>query len=222
MTGPRYIVYGAVDPLTQELRYVGQTGRGLGTRICEHRYVARRGLRRHLYTWIRALSRLGLEPEWFVIESHDSEDESLAAERFWVAYFRTIGCRLTNATDGGETQKKVSAESRRKMSEARLGKPGHPVSQEHRQKLRDIFAGKPKTPEHRRKTAETSRSYWAKAESRLAASRARGGVPLMDELGRVYQTQREAGLALGISRSAVQALIEGRLKAAKGHTICRI
>lgn len=51
--------------------------------------------------------------------------------------------------------KHLSEEQKRKISEAKKGKPGHSQSEEHKEKLRKLFAGVPKTDEHRRKISET-------------------------------------------------------------------
>lgn len=42
----------------------------------------------------------GNEPEIFVIEH--SPTDWVEAEQFWISYFRSIGCRLANLTQGGD------------------------------------------------------------------------------------------------------------------------
>lgn len=103
------VIYGAVDPRSEELRYVGKVHRKDGEdddgairrRFRGHRYDGKKPLQSHRHKWLRALSKAGVEPEAFAIETvgNSSWEE---AERFWITYFRFLGCRLVNATDGGE------------------------------------------------------------------------------------------------------------------------
>ena len=52
--------------------------------------------------------------------------------------------------------KRHSEETRKKISEAKKGKPGHPQSEEHKEKLRSLLAGVPKSEEHKRKLSEAN------------------------------------------------------------------
>lgn len=92
-------IYGLCDPDTQELRYVGVANDMFG-RFRGHLKEAKKGMR-HLHKWIRTLTRKGKLPEAFEIESVNVENWQ-EAERFWISYFRAIGCRLTNAIEGGK------------------------------------------------------------------------------------------------------------------------
>ncbi len=58
-----------------------------------------------------------------------------------------------------------TVEQREAMSKARKGKPGKPVSDETKQKLREVNLGKKHTPEARQKMGEASRRYWAKKKA---------------------------------------------------------
>lgn len=51
--------------------------------------------------------------------------------------------------------KKLTEEQRRKISEAKKGKPGHPQSEEHKERLRRLMTGVPKTEEHKKKISKT-------------------------------------------------------------------
>jgi NUMOD3 motif len=108
-------IYGIADPQTQELRYVGKAS-GL----------LRRRLKGHHSWWVRAKKKQGLKPEIFEIETVPESDSWQEAERFWIAYFRGLGCRLTNGTPGGEGQSKGfkhAAEVKRRISQTMKGRP---------------------------------------------------------------------------------------------------
>lgn len=95
------IIYVLCDPVTQQIRYVGKTMRGLA-RVKWHMYE--RGRRTHKDNWIRSLKKRGLEPEAVIIKEHAAPGDLDEAERFWIAYLRCIGADLTNATAGGDGQ----------------------------------------------------------------------------------------------------------------------
>lgn len=92
------IIYGLCDPTTGELRYVGKTSLSLNVRLSRHLRNARSGCRPHVNAWIRGLLAKGLVPDAFEIEP---TAEWRTAERFWIQYFRFIGCRLVNTDPGG-------------------------------------------------------------------------------------------------------------------------
>ena len=108
------LVYGLIDPITDELRYVGKSSRGM-KRPLEHAKHARKSAnpRSHLYRWIKRIQDAGVDPEIIILEEgHADESELNEAERFFIAYFRYIGSRLTNATGGGDG---IDSDSRRAL-----------------------------------------------------------------------------------------------------------
>jgi hypothetical protein len=82
------------------------------------------------------------------------------AERFWVAYLRFLGCRLTNLDGGGNSGKQVTEETRAKMSRKKLGKKfrlGCRHSAETIAAFRIARLGRRHTPEARAKMSATRR-----------------------------------------------------------------
>lgn len=110
-------IYGLIDPRTNQLRYVGKTIQPLTNRLRLHLNDAQKIRRRHVCAWIRSLQRDGVEPEIFEIDR--AGEDWAEQEQFWIAYFRYIGCNLTNQTIGGEGSPglKRSAEDCAKLSE---------------------------------------------------------------------------------------------------------
>ncbi len=119
------LIYGLCEPDTGALRYVGMTSRTLEWRVNAHMRPSQLCEQTHKACWLRSLVEKGLGPDFFVIEEHSSIQLAMEAERFWIQYFRGLGCDLANLTDGGEGMWgfKFSEESKRRMSEKRKGKP---------------------------------------------------------------------------------------------------
>jgi len=95
MTQPTYI-YGLFDPLNNELRYVGKTN-NIKKRISRH--INEKGIT-HKICWIKSLKKSKQTPIIEIIDKVYSDWKFW--EKWYISYFRSIGCRLTNMTDGGE------------------------------------------------------------------------------------------------------------------------
>lgn len=90
------IIYGLIDPLTQQLRYVGRTIQPLAIRLRQHIETSKRKKSMSgKCQWIRSLLRVGVKPEIFEIERVTLK-ASPEAEGTWIAYFRYIGAALLN------------------------------------------------------------------------------------------------------------------------------
>lgn len=95
------IIYGLIDPRTNELRYVGKTLQKTNYRLRHH-------IRRALATpalnlvsgWINDVMSSGRSPEIFIIEYVCGQSWQ-DAEQFWIAYWRFVGADLLNMTKGG-------------------------------------------------------------------------------------------------------------------------
>lgn len=118
-------IYGLVDPKTNMLRYVGKTTdlnrrfrRHINERFIHNSYKDR---------WVRNLIDNNEKPEIFLID-YVNKDEWQYWEKFYISYYKFIGCNLTNGTEGGDEPpstkgRKHTDESKIKMSETKKGKP---------------------------------------------------------------------------------------------------
>ena len=201
------LIYGLLDLRTGELRYVGQSTSGL-VRPRAHALPSTLSKEKntHKANWIRLLQRQGLQYEILIVEEC-SVVELDEYERFWISYFRFVGCRLLNLTDGGGGPRglKHSAESRTKMSVSRTGRPKTP---EHRAK---IAAGLLAGGRHKGKTISL--------EHRVQISIARGGGPFEDETGQIFRTQSEAARAYRVAETSVAKCLHGKRPTVRGHTL---
>lgn len=93
-------VYTLTDPTTNEVRYVGVTTQKLNQRLSQHINAAKNNECRHVCKWIRTLINKDLRP---IIEQIDdvSDSEWESMEKYYIKAYRSIGCRLTNISEGG-------------------------------------------------------------------------------------------------------------------------
>lgn len=129
-TEHKYKLYYLVDPTTREIRYVGVTSKSLKARLKGHISKSkiyrrdRKGIT-HRSRWIESLKRQDLIPEINLLQSFANEADCFAAERYWISYFRSVGCALTNSDDGGRGLFNPSEDTRQKIREGVLANPGH-------------------------------------------------------------------------------------------------
>lgn len=102
-------------PISYEVRYVGKTI-NLKRRFNDHICKLNPKYKSHVCAWIRKLAKDGLRPTIEVIE----ECYSNWADReiYWIGFYRNIGAKLCNITNGGEGMlgNIVSKETRQKIS----------------------------------------------------------------------------------------------------------
>lgn len=149
-------IYGLCDPRDGQLRYVGKTRGSIVKRLRKHMLEARSKKVGHKNRWISQLVSIGLKPDAFCIE--EAIGDGREEEIHHIAQFKSIGCRLTNMTLGGEGMLGyvASCETRAKISSSKKGKQrsqetkdkirasliGHSVSELTRQKIAKANLGK--------------------------------------------------------------------------------
>lgn len=116
-------VYGLYDPRDEALRYIGQTTLSLARRLCSH--ITRKELsnRRHVTSWLKQLTGLGLLPRIEELAVAYSRVELDTLEIKFISEAHSRGAKLTNHTRGGRGMSGyiLSEETRRKMSVSRTG-----------------------------------------------------------------------------------------------------
>lgn len=117
------VIYGLIDPNTKELRYVGYSS-NIDRRLKEHHRGCYLKNNSHKNNWIKSLLAKGQKAELIIIEEYETEEELPQAEIDMIAYYRFIGCDLTNTTDGGDGRKgyKHSEETKNKISKRHKGR----------------------------------------------------------------------------------------------------
>ena len=168
-----WTIYTLEDPRSGDVRYVGVTHQKMRVRYAQHLELARKSPRYHLANWVRSLLANGVQPLMVPVEVGSGEGWG-EAETKWIKHFRELHCDLVNATNGGEgcPGHSVSAEARERIRQAHLGKP---LSAAHRAKVAAGNRGKKMSPEAIEKTAAFWRGRKHRPESRAKISLALRG-----------------------------------------------
>jgi len=155
-------------------RYVGQSI-DLDRRRCDHFASLRGGYCRNVHLQ-RAFSGYGEhEFEWRILEECEL-DMLDVRERTWISYYNSTDAQNGyNLEFGGNLKKIVSKESRAKLSAALMGTQrakGHRLSMEARKKISDAKKGKPQSEESNRRRSLSSLGRKMSAETRAKMSAA--------------------------------------------------
>lgn|GEM_PF-6270310 len=137
------IIYGAVDTRTNELQYIGKTKKTLEQRSKQHLKCKFKDKPTDFIAW---LIDNGEYSEFFIIEEL-LDDNWKEAERFWIAYFRALGCKLLNQTKGGNGFSSHTPETRFKISRSSTGR-------RHSKETRELISN-------------ISRAQWAAQDSKI-------------------------------------------------------
>lgn len=146
----KVFIYGLVQKKINSLRYVGKTTnpkrrfrRHLTERFLHDNYKDR---------WIRNTLDECDEVEIIIIDTVE-QNEWQYWEKFYISYYKFIGCNLTNTTMGGDQPpstkgRKHTEESRLKMSKTKKGKPipwlnnGNKRTEKHKKNLSESLKGR--------------------------------------------------------------------------------
>ena len=168
---PATYIYGLADPETGLVRYVGKSV-NLPSRYAEH---LRAGDRSYRANWIRSLDKRGLVPSLVIIDVVEEGADWQERERYWIAFYRAAGNKLTNGTSGGEGLKDPTLETLRRLSESHKGKVH---SEEQRKKMGEGVRRAYQNPELKARLSASQRESWRKRKEAAAA----GGLPVRQPL----------------------------------------
>lgn len=151
-------IYKLIDPITDEVRYIGKTIQTLNNRLRRHVYDANRLTenKSHKNNWIRLLLKKNLKPKIELIEENIDIDKWGEVEIMYIKKFRGLGYDLTNNTNGGEGSHGVilSEETKKKISEANKGRV---VSESIKKYLSDLHKGKKLSEETKKKISQSKK-----------------------------------------------------------------
>lgn len=149
-----YYVYGLIDPITAELRYIGYSMHP-EERNLQHYYPSKLKKRGHRNHWLKGLLRIGKRAEMIMLEAYPTKKEAGQAETELIEYYRWIGCNLTNQALGGEggstrLGQTNSPEMRANISKGQMGKV---ISEDAKEKMRQAKLGTKQSQETKDKRA---------------------------------------------------------------------
>ena len=168
-------IYALSDPMTGEIRYIGKT-KLEDVRHRRNQHVTKsKSKRTHRDRWIFSLIEKDERPQIAVIQEVAPEYAD-DAERYWIAYFRSLGAPLTNHTDGGEggatnrhwLGKRRSAATRAKISKALSGRKVGPVPEERKEKISKAVSERWNDPEFRKRHREGVKRNWKERHAKQA------------------------------------------------------
>lgn len=86
----------------ENIRYIGLTKKIEKIRLREH-ISESRYLRTHKDKWIQKVLRESSKILLSVIDTCEEYSQLREREKFWIAHYRSLGSKLTNGTDGGDS-----------------------------------------------------------------------------------------------------------------------
>lgn len=148
-------IYAFIDPITTNIRYIGQTIVTLSDRLKKHFYDADRH-NNHVNLWVRSLKRNGIRPiiEAIGVYPFSELDEM---EIYFIEKYRRDGYDLTNTSPGGQAKKIFSEETKNKISNTLTGRK---QSQETRAKRSASSTKTWSSPELKKLKSEQGKRLW--------------------------------------------------------------
>jgi hypothetical protein len=156
-------IYTLCDPDTLMVRYVGKTNNPRH-RLAQH-LLEKKKDNSHKARWIKKLKREGKKPILQIIEEVDM-DKWEEAEIKWISFYKGLGCKLTNISEGGHSHL-ITNEMRDKIRKANLGKK---AKEETKQKLSIATKNYMSDPKIRKKQSDACKKQWSDLEYRKKRS----------------------------------------------------
>jgi group I intron endonuclease len=221
----KYTIYKLIDPTDLSIRYIGLTFNNLNQRLRSH--LSEPG-KSHKIHWINKLKKQGLRP---IIESVEEKISTyeIACEReiYYIDYFKSIGCDLTNMASGGNKNKKMSDETRRKMSDSqkkRHEKFKFKLSDDVKMILKDKQKERFKNDSEREKLRISNKKY----EDSKTKEQKLNDILIQDcksvyqydkdmNLVRIYPSIREAVRVTGLNRSNISKCCKNKVVYVGGY-----
>lgn len=171
-------IYALCDPTTKAIRYIGKS-KNPQSRLYYHlQDVTDKKVHSHKKYWLRSVLDAGEKPLLKILEVTDSESWA-NCERKWIAWAKEQGCNLTNGTDGGDGGHSFTLEARAKISKAMSGRAscrkGVNLSEETKEKLRQVNLGKKHSDETKLKVSLSAkgRVAWNKGLTHTEETKAK-------------------------------------------------
>lgn len=160
----------------------------------------------------KKLKRLGFAVGVRVVSAGLTKEEAYSEEMRRIAMYGRA--QLANLTAGGDGVRELSAESRKKMSEARLRRSTKP---ETREKISLALRGRVFTEASRKKLSSAKVGHVVSAEVRLRLSEKAGRPVVRLNDGRWFPSGKAAAAHIGVTQAAVSYHLTKGTKSCKGH-----
>jgi hypothetical protein len=210
-------IYSLIDPETNEIRYIGKSNNPKN-RLVDH---IRKSKYSNVYKnrWISKLKEKNLSPIMNIIESVCNDMWS-EREKYWIKYYKDMGCKLTNLTDGGDGGN-FGNDVNKKISEKLKGRKFTPETL----KLMSESAKKRIISDEGRKTLSEYRkgsknSMFGKKQTNFCIESKYKPVTqltLDGEVIKTWKSLKEVSEYLLINRNSIRMVCNGQRKTAGGY-----
>lgn len=245
-------IYTLTDPITLKVKYVGKSNNPQ-RRFWQHCSIF---LKNHKSNWIKSLIKKNKKPILKIIDRVLISEWEIW-EKFWINIFKSKGYKLVNGTDGGKcaskskkVAKKISdskkgykhtEETKKKISEARTGKPSNnpnilqQIKKARKSRTQETFnkismskLGKKRNSEtiEKMKIALKGKKAWNKGKKmntqyckNIQKSRIKKKVAKLgkdNEIIEIFGSLTDAGKAMNTGYSNISNVCNGRLKTSSG------
>lgn len=200
----KYLIYGLVDPRTEEVRYIGKSCSGF-IRIRQHFSATQLHDKTKKINWLKSLLELGLLPKPIILAECTSKEQLPELEVKFIAEYRAQNFNLLNMTSGGDGR----ANSRNSVYIP--WNKGIKSSDNARLAMRNAKLGRKRKP----RTAEEKSKI---SESNKVASKERCKPFVCLENGKIYNSQREAIQELSVTSGNLSGVLNGHKLSTKGYS----
>jgi GIY-YIG catalytic domain len=220
---PVYI-YGLIDPITNQLRYVGKTIQKPYMRLSSH-CCKTRTKGNHTECWIKSLIAKGYKPEMIIIDEADS-DNWVFWEQFYISHYKSIGCNLTNFTEGGDS---CNIGKRWKVKDSsNMGGKGKPIILNNEIEFPSVKAcakylnALPRTIIHNLKNGVSYKGNILRYKgetNNVVIKKISCGIVATFVSGKImeFENAKSASSVLNIDYSAIMKCLRGDIKQSKGY-----
>lgn len=216
----RNLIYGLIDPISKELRYVGKSTTGLKRPRQHGQAWSLSKTKTHCSNWVRSLLKNNFSYEIEVLEEHNDAQSLYEAEQFWISYFKSIGCNLTNHTDGGAgvLGMKHSEHTKKNWS---LNRKGRKLSEATKAKMSVARLGRRMAQSTKDKLSLSKRGIKIGPMSEAHKKSISGG-PIIDNFNNVYESISHAARKLNITPAMVSRVVNGSRKQTAGYVFKKV
>lgn len=192
-------IYGLIDPRNGELKYIGKTTQGI-ERFRQHAHSPKLGRNEKNYrkiNWIKKLNKLNLKFQVIYLE-YCLESELDESEIFYIAYFKSIGCKLLNHGEGGEVtyRPKYTEEDKKQISiRTKLAWQNPEI----RQKYIDSHQGRPGNNKGKKFSEQARQNIKESITNRIS---------IIDSNGVIYKSMLDASKQTGHTRNYIRKCLE--------------
>ena len=217
------IIYTLSCPITNQIRYVGQTSKTIEFRLKRH--LTEKGNCRRI-NWFKSLKNKNLLPIIEIIDVVDSNDDWRFWEQYYISLFKSWNFNLVNMTDGGDgiIGFKHSEATKLEFSKKRKGRK---LTKEWRENIiknkadtsgeKNGMYGKKHSDEHKKRVSEKLIGRTFSDESLLKLRKSNGTKIFCETNNKEYFSMNHVTEELGIGWAELKKLLNSNKSSKRGY-----